>query len=405
MSRGTEVYLDANSGAPLSLAAQRALGSALRLDSALSDSSPGSGQCALLPNPSSIHTYGRSAARFLRQTREAVAGSLGNSRNSSHVFFTSSGTEANQMVIRSVLEPALPGFAHGIASERPHWILSSVEHDSVLQLTDWFREAGGEVDLLPVDSSGRPLAGEISRLKRPGTLLVSCIWVNNETGVITDVESLAAETRALGLKLHLDAAQAWGKLTVDAATTGADFLTFSGHKIGGLSGVGAVWAARPADLRPLMPGKQEGGKRGGTENLLGLIALGAAAGELSPEKWATTVAPLRLELENAILRRIPGARVNGRNAPRIANTCSLSFEGVRRPGLVAALDLAGYAVSSGSACSSGATQPSHVLLAMGLDDAEARSSIRVSLTADTTGAELEGFLNALEDCVRRARGD
>jgi cysteine desulfurase len=246
------------------------------------------------------------------------------------------------------------------------------------------------------------------------TRLLSLAWVNNETGVITDVQRAVQLARGRGVaRVHLDAAQAWGKLPIRLADLDADYVSFSGHKIGGLAGSGALWTQVGAPYAGLLPGKQEGGRRGGTENLLGAVALGAAASELDPLAWAAELAPVREALERAVKQSVPGTRVHGEGAPRVANTSNFGFEGLGRAGLVAALDLAGYAVSAGSACSSGVPEPSRTLRAMGLDAGAASGGLRVSLgkshaTAPREGGTLKGdpdwiagFVTALGTAVAK----
>jgi cysteine desulfurase len=331
-----------------------------------------------------------------------VALSLGTKTDPEQLVFTSGGTEANQLAIRSILEPRL---ARG---ERPHWITTPVEHDSVLQLVEWLEKRGGTVSRLPVDGDGAPAASALEALVRPETALVSSVWVNNETGVVTDVAALAAACAKAGqgrIALHLDAAQAWGKIPLDVERSGAQLVTFSAHKIGGLAGTGIVWLRRGTAIDAVLPGKQEKGRRGGTENVVGAVAAGAAAAAIDPAAWSARLGPLRDQLERAICERIPGCIVNGGSAARrVANTLNLSFEGVEGDGLVMALDLAGYSVSAGSACASGVLEPSHVLLAMGRTRQQAMAAIRVSLHEGNTEAELEGFVAALAGVVGRMRG-
>ena len=190
---------------------------------------------------------------------------------------------------------------------------------------------------------------------------------------------------------------------MDVEQLGAQFVCFSGHKIGALAGTGVLWLARGFPAQAIIPGKQEKGRRGGTENLAGIMTLGAAASELNPLSWASRVAPLRDRLQAEIGQRIPGTLVNGEKAPRIANTLSLSFEGIEGDGLVMALDLAGYSVSAGSACASGVLEPSHVLLAMGRSKAEAMAAIRISFVDELPWEHLEGFTAALEKIILRMK--
>lgn len=402
------IYLDANAGAPLKASV------VLEIQKLLGSVATPSESAASIFNPSSIHADGRRAKRWMAEARERIALSLSQgdlSREEAQqptgqlarpggaaarvidpeqLLLTSSGSEANQLAIRSALA-GRPG---------AHWITSPIEHDSILQLA---RENAGQVSYLPVTSRGEVDVTALARLWRPDTALVSLGWVNNETGVIMDLPAIAREVRARGALLHVDAAQAWGKLPIHALETGAHFLTLSAHKIGALAGTGVLWCAPGSKVSPLILGKQEKGRRGGTENLLGMVAAGWAAAEVAPLDWAARVAPVRDALELAITRKIPGTRVNGQGAARVANTLNLSFDGVEGDGIVMALDLAGYSVSSGSACSSGALEPSHVLLAMGHTREQAMAAVRISMADRVEWSTLEKFVSALERVVERMR--
>ena len=378
------IYLDSNAGAPLRPSVVKAL--LLLFQDAL----------PLLPNASSIHLHGRKAKRLLAESREQVAYSLGPKTDSEQLILTSSGTEANQLAIRGILEQKL------LNGEKPHLITTTVEHDSVLSMAKWLEARGGSVSYLPVDADGRLCIDLLDSLWKPETAMVSAVWVNNETGVITDVQALARAVRAKRGTLHLDAAQAWGKLKIDVAELGAQLVTVSAHKIGGLAGAGALWLERGTHIKQsVIQGKQEKGRRGGTENLLGCIAMGAAAAALDPVGWSERVAPLRDRLQSVITQRIPGTLVNGGEAPRVANTLNLNFQGVKGDGLVMALDLAGYSVSAGSACASGVMEPSHVLMAMGKSREHAMAAIRVSLSDAVAWETLDAFVTALEKVVER----
>jgi cysteine desulfurase len=227
--------------------------------------------------------------------------------------------------------------------------------------------------------------------------------VNNETGVVLDLVEVVKAAQKYSTLLHLDGAQAWGKLSFQIAELGAHYVTFSGHKIGGLAGTGLVWLAKNTKIHSTLLGKQEKGRRGGTENLLGTVALGAAASEINPLRWAEQLGPLRDRLQDAICTRIPGTQVNGGGAPRVANTLNLSFVDVEGDGLVMALDLAGYSVSSGSACSSGVLEPSHVLMAMGRTQLQAMAAVRISLSQPLPSEAMEEFVKTMEKVVSRVR--
>jgi len=356
----------------------------------------------LTGNPSSTHAFGRKAKAVLRDARDRVARTL--SADTAQIQFTSSGTESCQAAIRAVLEPALQ------AGEKPHWILTAAEHDAIESMAGWLEARGGSVSRLPLDFGGRPRVEELEKLIRPGTRLLSAIWVHNETGVITDIAALARITQARGVRLHLDAAQAWGKLPIRALETGADFLSLSGHKIGALPGTGVLWT-RPGMSIPvagrLLPGTQENGRRGGTENLLGLASLGAACLDVDPDRYAREVGPLRDALECRVRELVPGAVIHGAGAPRVANTSLIGFGEIPSEPLLMNLDLEGFAVSAGSACSSGIQGPSRVLQAMGVEEPRSRSRLRISLHPGLGLPDVEAFAGALARVVARleSRGD
>jgi len=382
MSFKTHVYLDANAGVPPSLKVQEAL------QAFFSSKAP-------VANPSSIHFQGRQARRLLSEAREKVAFSIG--AHPQEVIFTSSGTEANQLVIRSVLE------THLSTHKKTHWILTPVEHDSTRQMIEWLKNQGGEVDFLPLDQCGIPQAKVLKDKICPETALVSSIWANNETGLITPIEKLGEICEAFHIPLHLDAAQVWGKLPIQVQTIKANYLTFSGHKIGSFGGVGAVWVKNKSPIHPFIFGKQEKGRRGGTENLIGIMSLGVAASHIDPLQWDQRVRRLRDQLEEEITQRIPGTHIHGALGKRIANTSNLSFEGVQEEGLILALDLEGYSLSAGSACSSGVLEPSHVLMAMGQSAQAAMAAVRISMIDEIPWEDLQNFVTVLEKSVERIR--
>lgn len=373
------IYLDVNAGAHVHPHVVDALTHLLQDDGTLGS------------NPSSIHAHGRKAKKYLTEARDRVALSLGTSPDD--LIFTSSGTEANQLAIRSVFERAAGA----------HWITTPVEHECNLKMQDWVRENGGSVSLLPVDSSGAPVVSELKSLVCPETALVTAIWVNNETGVITDVEALAGECQSLGIPLHVDGSQAWGKLPVNLRDLGVTYAAFAAHKIGALSGTGVLYARPGASIAAQMKGKQERGRRGGTENILGITAAGVAASKIDLAAWKD-IAEMRDRLEALISEKIPGTLVNGGGeSARVASTLSLCFEGVEKDGMVAALDLEGFSVSSGSACASGVVEPSHVLLALGREPGLAAAGLRVSIPPATAWEDLRGFAESLVRVVERFR--
>lgn len=393
MLQKNQVYLDTNAGTALAPEVVQGLRDLL--------SQPD--QCVLLPNASSSHSYGRASRKSVEDARLRVSQSFGlDSIHSGEVVFTSSGTEANQQVIRSVLENSLK------QDKNPHWILSSVEHDSVLQLLDWSRSYGISHSLIPVNSSGDLIWDEIPRLIQPNTVLISTMWVNNETGIIYPPQKIRSILESRAILFHSDAAQAWGKLPLNLSTSGVDFATFSAHKVGAPAGLGVVWKNPQAEatLNPLIFGNQEFGFRGGTENALGIHALGLAARAMELEDLdarSKKLEQLRDDFENQVLQCVPGVVINGKECERVSQTSHLSFEGIDGEALIMSLDLMGYSVSSGSACSSGVQQPSHVMMAMGKSESEAKSSIRVSLPWDIQAEVLEGFVKALQKAVHQIR--
>lgn len=362
------VYLDHNASAPLKPAVKAAMVQALDL----------------VGNPSSVHGFGRAVRRAVEDARAQVAALAG--VRPAQVFFTGSGTEANNLALR------------GFPGRRV--IVSAVEHDSVLATVP-------DAPRIPVDRNG---VADLSALDRllgdgEGPALVSLMLANNETGVIQPVAEAAAIAHAQGALLHCDAVQAAGRRRLDLAALGADLLTISAHKIGGPAGAGALVMAEGLEPEALIRGGgQEKRRRAGTENVVGLVGFGAAA-RLALEELpdAARVAALRDDLEARVLDAVPEARVMGAGAPRVGNTSSLLLPGVPGETQVMALDLAGVAVSAGSACSSGKVKPSHVLAAMGEDADAAASAIRVSLGWDSDAAAVERFVAAYAGMAQRRR--
>jgi cysteine desulfurase len=326
-------------------------------------------------NASSIHRYGQDAKQRLEAARRQVAAAVG--AKPDQVIFTGGGTEANNLAIFGSLRPG-----------RRHVITTAVEHPAALAPA---RETDATV--VPVDGQGLVDPDEIRRAIRPDTALISVMSVNNELGTIQPVDEILAIAREHGVPLHTDAVQALGKIPVPAA----DFVTLSAHKIYGPQGVGALIARVPV-RKVTFGGHHERDRRPGTENVAGAAAFGAACAELRPMEPF-----LRDRLERLILERIPRTRVNGAGAPRVTNTSNILFEGIEGEPLVIGLDLKGFAVSSGSACSSGAVEPSHVLTAIGLSRDDARSCLRFSLGRANTEEQVDALVNALEPVVTRLR--
>ncbi|MEK6704835.1 MAG: cysteine desulfurase family protein [Bdellovibrionota bacterium] len=385
MSARDAIYLDWNAGAPLHPESVKALSGLLE------------SRVALTGNPSSIHSYGRRVKCILSDARESISWSLGNGIRPEQIFFTPSGTEANQIIIRSVLESAIAAKGES-GKNHVHWITTGVEHASTLRMIEWAKTLGVSVSLLPVTKDGRPDISVLPEMLMDETALISVIWVNNETGVISDVNSLFKVASKKNIFLHLDGAQAWGKQPLSLDPGMALAVSLSGCKIGALSGTGALWITDSAREKI-----RETDFRVGTENVLGIATLGAVARVLNPEAWAKKVRPIMDYLEDAVCRNIDGVIINGSANDRVANTSNFTFDGIEGEGLVMALDLAGFSVSAGSACLSGKTDPSHVLLAMGRTRAQAKASIRVSIGESTRLDCIEEFLNVLYVTVKHLR--
>jgi cysteine desulfurase len=344
----------------------------------------------LYANPSSMHREGQRARAAIERAREQVAALV--NAHPDEVVFTSGGTEGDHL--------AILGAAWARAKQGTRIAISAVEHHAVHGASQVLVDQGWTVDHLPVGRDGRvePAACAI----RPGTVLVSLMLANNETGVLQPVAELARRAHAAGALLHCDAVQAAGKVAVDFRTLEVDYLVVSAHKIGGPKGAGALVVRRDAPLAPLFRGSgHERGRRGGTENLPGIVGLGAAA-EWAARDLATEamrLMPLRLRLEAGVRELAPSAVFHGADAPRLPNTVNASFPGARSDHLLMALDARGIAVSAGAACASGAVEPSPVLSAMGVPRELAVCALRLSMGRTTTAAEVESVIGALRDAV------
>ncbi|WGF89010.1 cysteine desulfurase family protein [Marinivivus vitaminiproducens] len=362
MSPGTSVYLDANAKAPLRPEARAAILAALDV--------PG--------NPSSVHEAGRRARRALEDARRTVASAV--RADPGDVVFTSGGTEANLIALQGLGRPLL---------------VSAIEHPSVLE------NAPGAT-ILPVDGRGIvDLAALDDALRRQPGALVSVMLAGNETGVVQPVSEAAAIAHRHGAWLHTDAAQVPGRLAVDWTALGADLVTLSAHKVGGPAGVGALVLASDLDVRsPVRGGGQEGRRRAGTENLPGIAGMAAALAAIDPGEVGR-LAALRDRFEAELMVAVPDAVIVGREAARLANTTSVAIPGLRSDRVVIGMDLAGVAVSAGSACSSGKVGRSHVLAAMALPEAVADGAIRISLSWASTAADTGRCLDALVGLARR----
>lgn len=354
-------------------------------------------------NPSSLHAAGRGARRLVEESRERIAAVIG--ARPSEVIFTGGGTEADNLATKGVF------WARRDADQRLRRVVASaVEHHAVLDAVDWLgRHENADVTCLPVDPAGRvDPAGFAELVNAHGDeiAVVSVQWANNEVGTVQPVPELAALANAAGIPFHTDAVQAVGQVPVDFAESGVAALTLTGHKLGGPVGVGALVLGRDVTCTPLLHGGgQERDVRSGTLDTPGVVAFAVAVETTVRARleYADRVAALRDELVRRVLAAVPDAIYNGDPERRLPGNAHFSFPGCEGDALLLLLDAQGIYCSTGSACSAGVAQPSHVLLAMGADDARARSSLRFSLGHDSTEADLDALLAALPGVVERAR--
>jgi cysteine desulfurase len=348
-------------------------------------------------NASSVHAFGQQAKATLDVARSAAAELVGG--DPSEVVFTSGGTEADNFALRGVAEALEP-------LGRKHLIASGIEHEAVLNTFRALARRGWKTTLLPVDQSGIVAAERLREIITDDTALVSVMHANNEIGTIQPIAEIAAIAHQHGALVHTDAVQSAGKIRVDVRTLGVDLLSLSAHKFNGPKGAGALWVKRGTRMLPILTGgKHERNRRAGTENVPAIAGLGAAA-RLAVAKMdaeAARLAALRDRLEAGVLGSVPGTAVNGARQPRVPNTTNISFDRVEAESLLIALDLEGVAVSTGSACSSGTLEPSHVLKAMGLPAHRTQNSLRFSLGLYSTEQEVDFVVGVLPKLVEKLR--
>jgi cysteine desulfurase len=346
-------------------------------------------------NPSSMHTFGGNVAKKIKEARAKLAELLG--AQPEEIVFTSCGTESDSTAIWAALR-ANPG--------KRHIITSNVEHSAIKNLSEYLARHGYRVTFVPVDRLGRLDLEYLYDHLDDETAIVSLMWANNETGVIFPVEEVAARARKRGAIFHTDAVQTVGKVPINMAANTIDMLALSGHKLHAPKGVGALYIRRGTKFAPfLLGGHQEHGRRGGTENVAGVVGLGKAA-ELAAVRMTdenTRVKVLRDKLENTLLQRIPNSMVNGDRENRLPNTSSLAFEFVEGESILLMLDEFNICASSGSACTSGSLEPSHVLRAMDVPFTAAHGSIRFSLSIYNTEAEIDLVIEKLPPIIDRLR--
>jgi len=346
-------------------------------------------------NPSSMYAFAGTAHRAMDKAREQVASLLG--ATADEIVFTACGTESDSTAILGAFE-AQP--------EKRHFITSRVEHSAVIAMGQYLERKGYRVTWLDVDEKGQIYLDQLDKAMTPDTGIVSLMYANNETGTVFPIPEVAAMAKARGVVLHVDAVQAVGKLPINLATLPVNYLALSGHKLHAPKGVGALYVRRGTPFRPfLRGGHQEHGRRAGTENVASIVALGAAC-ELAAkhiEDENTRVKALRDRLESGLLQAIPEARINGDAAMRLPNTTNISFKYVEGEAILLLLDQEGICASSGSACTSGSLEPSHVLRSMGVPFTYAHGSVRLSLSRYTTEAEIDRTLEVLPRVITRLR--
>lgn len=348
-------------------------------------------------NPSSLHTFGAQVAKPIDTAREQVAALLGAQRPS-EIVFTAGGTESNHLAIRGLLA------AH---PDKRRVVTTTVEHPSVLRLLNPLEQEGYTVVRIGVDMEGRFNWKAFETALTADTALATVIWANNETGVLFPIDKMAALCNAKQVPLHTDAVQAAGKIAINVRKAPVDCLSVSGHKFHAPKGIGALYVRRGTKIMPLVTGgRQERGLRAGTENVPGIVGLGKAA-EMAKQRFANgtfkKVEALRNRLEEALLKIFPAIRINGKASPRVPNTSNISFEGLDGETICLLLSEAGIAASTGSACSAGSLEPSHVLKSMGLNHKQAKGAVRFSLSGDTTDEEIEKTVAALNPILQRLK--
>ncbi|MGB8762511.1 MAG: cysteine desulfurase family protein [Candidatus Sulfotelmatobacter sp.] len=344
-------------------------------------------------NASSIHHHGQETRAAVEQARDSVASLLG--CRAAEVVFTSGGTEGDNLAIA------------GLTGAGDHIVTSSIEHHAVLHACKHLEDTGCEVTYLPVDGRGLVDPDDVRRALRPSTRLISIMMANNETGVLQPLEEIGKIAAESDVYFHTDAVQSAGKVPIDVERIGCDALSISGHKMHAPQGVGALYVRKGTRLQPLFyGGRHERSRRAGTENVPGIVALGKAA-ELAMQGFERVddkkTSALRDRLQQGILAQVEEAGVNGNGAARVPNTTNIYFDHIDGEAMVIALDLKGLAVSTGAACSSGAIEPSHVLVAMGLRPDRARASIRFSLGKQNTAEDIDLALALVPETIARLR--
>ena len=348
-------------------------------------------------NAGSIYRLGSESRKAVIQAREVIASTLGAGTN--EIFFTAGGSESDNWAVKAVYE--------AYRSKGNHIITSKIEHHAVLHTCEYLEKQGAEVTYLDVDADGIIDMEQLKRSIRPDTILISVMYANNEIGTIQPVREIGEIAAKHGILFHTDAVQAYGHLPIDVADCHIDLLSASGHKFNGPKGTGFLYISSRARIRSFIHGgQQERGRRAGTENVPGIVGLAAAAKramELMEEK-AAKERELRDYLISRIEAQIPGAVLNGHRTKRLTNNVNISIEGMEGESMLIMLDMAGICVSSGSACTSGSVDPSHVLLALGASRERARGALRMTLSEENTKEEMDTVTEELKRIVERVRG-
>lgn len=347
-------------------------------------------------NPSSIHQFGQQARKAIEEAREKLADFIG--ANIEEIVFTSGGTEANNLAIK--------GVAYANCKKGKHIITSSIEHHAVLNPCKYLEKQGFKVTYLPVDKYGIISPDSVKKAITNETILITIMHANNEVGTIEPISEIGKIAREEGIYFHTDAVQSIGKIPVNVDSLNVDLLSLSGHKIYGPKGIGALYIRKGTRIEPLIHGgHHERNRRGGTENLPAIVGLGKAIeiAKSSMKEEEIRLTHLRNTLESGILKNIDNVYLNGHPTQRLPNTLNMSFEYVEGESIILNLDLKGIAASTGSACTSGSKEPSHVLKAMGVEGALAQGSVRFSLGKDNTLEDIEYLLEVLPEIVNRLK--
>jgi len=346
-------------------------------------------------NASSMHSFGGGLVVDIRRARTQVADLIG--ARPDEILFTSGGTESDATAIHAALQSN---------PEKRHIVTSRVEHPAIKTLFERYQKNGYRVTFVPVDGEGRLDQAVLLESLDDDTAIVSLMWANNETGVINPIDDLSREVRARGILFHTDAVQTVGKIPIDVSHNGVDLLSMSAHKFHGPKGIGALYIRKGTKFKPMVVGgHQEGGRRAGTENVPGIVGMGQAC-ELAGKNLAdvgTRVRQLRDTLEQALLQAVPRSMANGGQAERLPNTTSIAFEYVEGEAILLMMNEYGICASSGSACTSGSLEPSHVLRAMGVPFTAAHGSIRYSLSHYTTREEVDYIVDKMPPIIERLR--